>query len=405
MDDTAVDEVIDVEVVTDEIGDVVTHAEVVDGELVPVESRADKAIAHAAEEAFNTSGIPDRDEFLSLAMQARVMSMSGIVPKALQGKPADTFIVLLTGRDLGIPVTAAINQIHVIDGKVSISPKLLNARLRSLKIGKVIPGKRDATMAEAIACDMDGTPLGPPVVYTMAMAKQAKLDGKNNWKTYPERMLWWRAVGYAVDDYFPEAGLGLYSPDELGAVTDADGNPIDPGTAPLPEGFAPAEPVHNAPADPADLDLIARTIAALPVDGRDKLRGIWKHRRLPAPHQLDGNQAAFAWAIIRPIVADAEKAGAMGAVMPSEPSEPDPATDAAPEPSDGVDEATDGPDDDVTAGAIAAVKLMPMRAVDAALNERLLTTTGSADDRRARLSMVMIREANEPLPDDPPTPY
>lgn len=39
-------------------------------------------------------------------------------------------------------------------------------------------------------------------------------------------MLSWRALGYLLDEAVPEVGTGLYSPDELGAVTDEEGSPV-----------------------------------------------------------------------------------------------------------------------------------------------------------------------------------
>jgi hypothetical protein len=409
----------------------VTDAEVIDGELVPVEhSRADKAIALAAEEAFKSSGIPDRNEFLSLAMMARTMSMSGIVPKALQNKPADTFIVLLTGRDLGIPVTSAINQIHVIDGRPSLAPKLLNARIRKLGLGKIVPGERSTEKAEAIAYGPHGERLGPATVFTWADAQEGRLVGKGcqpgahardckcrqGYKTWPQRMLWWRAAGWCADDYFPEASLGLYSPEELGAVVDEEGVPIDPGTAPLPQGFEDVARGHadavDPPNDPADTAKLKATIAALPDEQKADLRNQWTKRQLPPVDQLTTSKASFAWAMVRAHVTIAERAGTMGEIaqMPQEPESDPSAPGPTPEPEtpqepqaepDPVKSDPDAPDPDLEAARVA-VALIPAKGVDHALGERLLVKTGNVEERRERLAQALAAEAKEDVNVDLP---
>lgn len=321
---------------------------------VPVEpSRADRAIEHAAHQAWESSGIPGHDEFLALAAQAHLMSTSGIVPKALQGKPADVFVILLTGRDLGIPITSAINQIHVIDGRPTLAPKLLNARLQRLGLGKIVPGERTDMKATAIAMGPHGEVLGEttftweeaitgglvmpdclPGNHTekcMRYASKGYEKCRQGYKTWPQRMLWWRAAGWAADDFFPEASLGLYSPEEMGAITDDDGNPIDPGTAPLPPGFeqqAIDSGVDDPPNDPADTALMRATIAALPPDAQADLKSRWAERNIAPLAQLTQGPARFVWAMIRPLVDAAKKAGTMGDVVVGEPPLPGQAPNA-----------------------------------------------------------------------------
>jgi hypothetical protein len=46
--------------------------------------------------------------------------------------------------------------------------------------------------------------------FSVAEAKRAKLwDSKDVWKQYPRRMLWWRAVGHHVADYYSAVLLGF----------------------------------------------------------------------------------------------------------------------------------------------------------------------------------------------------
>jgi hypothetical protein len=89
-------------------------------------------------------------------------------------------------------------------------------------------------------------------------------------------MLWWRASGFCADDFFPEAGMGLYSPEELGAVVDVDGRPIDPATVELPAGYEPAaigsSSSSDDPADPDELWTLQLRLHALPAAQQEAWR-------------------------------------------------------------------------------------------------------------------------------------
>jgi hypothetical protein len=54
----------------------------------------------------------------------------------------------------------------------------------------------------------------------------AGLAGKDNWKKYPKNMLFARAISNGQKWFVPDAfnGATVYTPDELGASEDADGN-------------------------------------------------------------------------------------------------------------------------------------------------------------------------------------
>lgn len=324
---------VDTEVLTP---DVMPHPQGQAG-LVRTEPEADpakSAIERAAEAALDIPSVPGRDEFLSLAMQARILSLSGAAPEAVRNNPHVAFHVAMVGRDLGISPSAALQLIDVLKTRngyqLSLSPQLLNAQIRRLGLGRIRPlvQERDRCVAQAVA--PDGTVLGE-TEFTWEDARDAELVGpkcmpgahvkdqrreKNgrSWMvcgcnqgyvTYPRRMMWWRASGFCANDYFPEAGLGLYSPEELGAVVDEDGRPIDPATVALPQGYddpaeieqgrqAQAQAERDQPADPDALWRLQLLIAALPEGAQHELRQAWtgkesRLRGVPArvvPHRL-----------------------------------------------------------------------------------------------------------------------
>lgn len=252
-------------------------------------------------------GVPGRDEFLALAMQARVLSLSGAAPKLVRNDPYIAFHVAMVGRDLGISPSAALELIDVIDTRggprISLSPQLLNGQIRRLGLGAIRPKVQDRKRCVAQAVGPNGEVLGE-TEFTWEDAQDAGLAGpscepgdhrKNRdgrcpcnqgYITYPRRMMWWRAAGFCADDYFPEAGLGLYSPEALGAVVDEEGRPIDPATVALPEGYedpeeqkaqrqAAAQEQAEAPADADELWALQERIARLPDDIQAGLKEAW----------------------------------------------------------------------------------------------------------------------------------
>lgn len=278
-------------------------------------SAGDVAVAQAAEVAMAMPGVPGRDEFLALAMQARMLSLSGAAPPAVRNSPYVAFHVAMVGRDLGISPSAALELIDVIDGQkgpqLSLSPQLMNGQIRRLGLGEIVKGASSAESCEAWAigpggrdrrcrlrwpehvddceCDVLGRAtwtwedsrmaglVGPNCQPGQHVKDQNRSSGGRSWKvcgcnqgyvTYPQRMLWWRVSGYLADDVFPEAGLGLYSPEELGAVVGDDGRPIDVASVELPPGYEPAELTAaepgGQPADPAELWELQARVHGLP---------------------------------------------------------------------------------------------------------------------------------------------
>jgi hypothetical protein len=311
--------------------------EVAEGELIPFEAKETPnphagALDRAAQAALDTPGIPGRDEFLSLAMQARMLSLSGAAPEAIRDDPYVAFHVAMAGRDLNLSPTAAMALIDVIKThrgyQISMSPQLVNGQIARLGLGRIVPGERTKERAVAIAISPDGEKLGE-TEFTWEDAQDASLVGKQcqpgdhkrvngkcgcnqGYITYPKRMLWWRAAGFCADDYFPEATLGYYSPEELGAVVDDEGRPIDPTQVELPPGYelpAGKGPASSAgePAEYADIFWMKVIIAALPADAKAEFNTRWADViGKVGPSALDKMGAKRAKAFIRGQVNNAE---------------------------------------------------------------------------------------------------
>lgn len=292
--------------------------------------------------------IPGHEEMRGLAAMAVTLAGASAVPKPLQNKPNDVFQVLLSARDLGVAVTTAMREFHVIDGRVTLSPKVKLAMVneRGAREGWAVwpcapdqrldpprcphCGNTDGNTAEhatwhATRRDRPGILFTSPYTWDMAKgagmvswacfprehAEAAKCKCKTNWKGYPERMVSWRALGYLLDDVFPEVATGIYSPDELGAMTDPDGNVIDvQSTEPLPGTSAPRG--HMQPPEPTAAEsaehaekfaaLVARVeaIKACP-SAAGVMRELWAERELLPLPRMTVRQLGRAVALVESI--------------------------------------------------------------------------------------------------------
>lgn len=300
--------------------------EVPDERPAAVEPAVEPAVAPLASAVGLAEGlpiVPSESEFTRLARMAVTLAAAAAVPAALRNRPNDVFLVLYTGRDIGISLTTALREIHIIDGKPTISPKLKLALVRQHGAGKVYPhqaprrtfGPEGEERWVLCPCGSDAPANGaeeatwhaerpdePGIIhtstFTMADAEAANLTRKDNWRSYPARMLSWRARGYLLDDVFSEVGTGLYSPDEMGAVTDADGEPIEVAAVEAPTGLGPRRPTNGpgavgAPSAEAVEELTARLAAVKEVPAaHEELRAWWAEQSLPPLGRLSRGQAA-----------------------------------------------------------------------------------------------------------------
>jgi hypothetical protein len=227
--------------------------------------------------------LPDADELDRLMRIADVVSRSAIVPanyrttvgqqgNILQDKRPNVMVAALMGRTFGWDLLTAMRNIHVIEGAASLKPEsmlgLIRARGHRVKIVRgqdrvTVHGRRadtgDEQVAEFSFADAYRANLAAPGDNGMPRARSK--DGKPlPWEQYPLDMCQWRAVAQLCRGLFADVALGLaYTPEELGALVDAEGAVVLEA-APMPTEQPPApqpaaEPVRPASAQPpADPD-------------------------------------------------------------------------------------------------------------------------------------------------------
>lgn len=164
------------------------------------------------------------DVFAAQMEMARVLADSSLLPGHLRKQPANVLLVLSGARALNIPAFWALQSIHVVDGKLGQSADLMRALVT--RAGHKFRVAERTLERAVVEITKSGDTEPYRAEFTREDAITAELWGKANWKKYPKAMLVARATSIAVRDHCPEVLFGMvYTPDELGAVTDVDGNP------------------------------------------------------------------------------------------------------------------------------------------------------------------------------------
>lgn len=174
-------------------------------------------VSHAA------SLFPSAEELKTLKEMAQTFISSGLLPKAID-KPEKAIVVMLKGKEAGIPPLQALAHIHVIDGKPGMSAELMLSQLL-----KHIPGfSHQFTETSNAACRMKVKRPGgdwQDFSFTIQDAAAAGLTSKGPWRAYPAAMLRARCISSMARAIGPEALAGIsHTPEELGAEVDASGN-------------------------------------------------------------------------------------------------------------------------------------------------------------------------------------
>jgi hypothetical protein len=165
---------------------------------------------------------------------------SAFCPAAYRGKPADVYLAMAYGSQIGLNPLLAVQNIAVVNGKPTVYGDALTA---------IAQGHQETESYED-GYKEDGTAYCKVIrkgrtiyrEFSVEMAKRAGLWGKNTWAQYPERMLLWRARGWAIRDAFADVLMGLWSVEE---AVDGDISIHDRDVTP--EGNSAAPQASHAP--------------------------------------------------------------------------------------------------------------------------------------------------------------
>jgi hypothetical protein len=146
--------------------------------------------------------------------------------------PEQAAAVMLAGHELGLPLVASFEFIHVVQGKPSVSPRGALALLHGhpecagIKIEDVTDDKGNAQACRVWMKRRNGFEY--TITFSMDDAKRAGVvKADSGWSKYPSNMLRWRAIGFCADVVFPDVLGGLKRADEYGADLTPDGDVIE----------------------------------------------------------------------------------------------------------------------------------------------------------------------------------
>jgi hypothetical protein len=163
---------------------------------------------------------------------AGYLAKSTFVPAEFRGKPENILVAMQHGAELGLPPLQSLNCICVINGKAAIYGPSALAVVKSHRDFEYIKESFDkASMTATCEVKRRGE---PAVIRTFSKenairaglwderAKISKRDGSGDipnpapWHCYPERMLMFRARGFALNDCLPDALRGIITAEEAG---------------------------------------------------------------------------------------------------------------------------------------------------------------------------------------------
>lgn len=142
---------------------------------------------------------------------------SGLAPKGLD-TPEKVLVALQTGMEAGLKPMAALRSVVVINGLPSWKGDQALALVRAsgvlVDFGSEVTGD-----GEAQACRVWSQRKGGErreSVFSVKDAKRAGLWGKAGpWTQYPQRMLYYRALGFHLRDYYSDVLMGLAISEEV----------------------------------------------------------------------------------------------------------------------------------------------------------------------------------------------
>jgi hypothetical protein len=136
------------------------------------------------------------------------------------GNPGAVFAVLAKGRELGLPMMAALTEINVIKGKVSLSAAAM--------IGVCVSKKDVCEFFTCVESDDKHAVYKTKRkgadeerhTFTIEDAQRLGVSGNDNYKKQPATMLRWRCASALARRVYPDLLAGCYTPEEAESITD-----------------------------------------------------------------------------------------------------------------------------------------------------------------------------------------
>ena len=229
----------------------------------------------------NTSIIQSVDD---LSRIGKMMAVSGYFTDARDAAQAS--VKIMAGMEMGFGAFASMTGIYIIGGKPSVGANLMASAVKSNPKYDYRVKEISGTVCTIEFYEINGVKRESIGTSTFTL-EEAKKAGVKNLDKYARNMLFARAMSNGIRWFCPDvfAGNPTYTPEELGASVDDEGNVTE----------LPVKTTQNAPEQPAVIEaevtpVTVPTAQETPAEAQKKpefdehefLRG-WRHRTdLPA---------------------------------------------------------------------------------------------------------------------------
>jgi len=150
---------------------------------------------------------------------AKAMAQSGFFQDARQA--AQAVVKILAGQELGFGPFASMTGVYIISGRPALSANIMAASVK--KSGRYNFKVKELTDQ---TCTIEFFESGQSVGLSTFTLEDARKAGTKNLDKFPRNMLYARAISNGVRWYCPDVlgGGAVYTPEELGAEVDSEGN-------------------------------------------------------------------------------------------------------------------------------------------------------------------------------------
>jgi hypothetical protein len=150
---------------------------------------------------------------------AKMLADSTMVPEAYQGMPANVLVAMQYGAELGLNPLQSVQNVAMIGGRPCIWGDAMLGLIKANPLCTDIIERKEGSLADETRtafCTVKRVGKADVTVsFSVEDAKRAGLWSKaGTWKLYPDRMLMWRARGFACRDQFPDVLKGIVSYEE-----------------------------------------------------------------------------------------------------------------------------------------------------------------------------------------------
>lgn len=156
---------------------------------------------------------------------SEMIAKSGLAPKQFT-RPEAIIVAVQYGAELGLSPMQSLQGLAVINGRVGMFGDMARALCEGSQLCEYIadntidlasmPLDKDDTAAVVVVKRVDRANPCSPRSFSISDAKQAGLWGRQGpWTQYPRRMLYYRALGFALRDGFPDVLRGITIAEEL----------------------------------------------------------------------------------------------------------------------------------------------------------------------------------------------